>query len=65
MTRSNVFLLGVSLGVALCGAGCAPADRAPGLDSFYTLEKGQTYGNRMGAAGNAKISLEPYTLPGN
>jgi Protein of unknown function (DUF3103) len=35
------------------------------VDSFYTLEKGQTYGNRMGAAGNAKISLEPYTLQGN
>jgi hypothetical protein len=65
MTRSNVFRLGVSLGVALFGAGGAPADRAPGPDSFYPLEEGQTYRNRMGAAGNAKISLEPFTLQGN
>lgn len=35
------------------------------VDSFYTLEKGQTYTNRMGAAGNAKISLVPYTLQAN
>ncbi len=35
------------------------------VDSFYTLEKGQAYTNRVGAAGNAKISLVPSTLPGN
>jgi DUF3103 family protein len=35
------------------------------VDSFYTLEKGQTYTNRVGAAGNAKISLTPYTLQSN
>ncbi|MFL6658140.1 MAG: DUF3103 family protein [Massilia sp.] len=34
------------------------------LDSFYTLEKGRSYTNYMGAAGNAKVSLEPYTLIG-
>ncbi|QNA89025.1 DUF3103 family protein [Massilia sp. Dwa41.01b] len=32
------------------------------VDSFYTLEKGRTYTNYGGAAGNAVISLSPYTL---
>ena len=32
------------------------------LDSFYTLEKGRTYTNYNGAAGNATISLTPYLL---
>jgi Protein of unknown function (DUF3103) len=35
------------------------------VDSFYTLEKDRVYTDRMGAAGNAKISLAPYTLQGN
>lgn len=32
------------------------------LDTFYTLEKGRYYTSYMGAAGNAKVSLAPYTL---
>jgi hypothetical protein len=32
------------------------------VDTFYTLEKGRYYTNYMGAAGNAKVSLAPYTL---
>lgn len=32
------------------------------VDTFYTLEKGKYYTNYMGAAGNAKVSLAPYTL---
>jgi hypothetical protein len=32
------------------------------LDSFYTLEKGRYYSNYVGAAGNATMSLSPYTL---
>lgn len=35
------------------------------VDSFYTLEKDRAYTDRVGAAGNAKISLAPYTLQGN
>jgi hypothetical protein len=34
-------------------------------DSFYTLEKGRAYSNYLGAAGNIRISLSPYTLLGN
>ncbi len=33
------------------------------VDSFYTLEKGKTYTNYIGAASNATVTLEPYTLP--
>jgi hypothetical protein len=32
------------------------------VDTFYTLEKGRYYNDYMGAAGNARISLAPYTL---
>lgn len=32
------------------------------VDSFYTLEKGRFYSGYRGAAGNATISLSPYTL---
>jgi hypothetical protein len=32
------------------------------VDSFYTLEKGRTYTGYRGAAGNATMSLSPYTL---
>jgi hypothetical protein len=32
------------------------------IDSFYTLEKGRNYTNYVGAAGNAKLTLSPYTL---
>jgi hypothetical protein len=32
------------------------------VDSFYTLEKGRYYTGYRGAANNATISLEPYTL---
>ncbi|SHH67732.1 DUF3103 family protein [Massilia sp. CF038] len=32
------------------------------VDSFYTLEKGRTYTGYRGAAGNATVSLSPYTL---
>jgi len=32
------------------------------VDSFYTLEKGRFYSGYKGAAGNATISLSPYTL---
>lgn len=32
------------------------------VDSFYTLEKGRSYTGYRGAANNATISLEPYTL---
>ncbi len=32
------------------------------IDTFYTLEKGRTYTGYRGAAQNATISLEPYTL---
>lgn len=35
------------------------------VDSFYTLEKGRTYTNQFGAAGNARITLTPYILQGN
>jgi hypothetical protein len=35
------------------------------VDSFYTLEKGRTYTNLTGAAGNARITLTPYILQGN
>lgn len=35
------------------------------LDTFYTLEKNQTYTNYYGAGGNAKISLQPYLLQSN
>lgn len=32
------------------------------VDSFYTLEKGRFYSGYKGAAGNATMSLSPYTL---
>jgi hypothetical protein len=32
------------------------------LDTFYTLERGRTYVHLQGAARNAVIDLEPYTL---
>jgi hypothetical protein len=32
------------------------------VDSFYTLEKGRTYTNHLGAARNATVTLSPYTL---
>ena len=32
------------------------------VDSFYTLEKGRSYSNYGGAAGNANLSLSPYLL---
>ena len=32
------------------------------LDTFYTLQKGRTYVQLTGAAGNAVINLEPFTL---
>jgi hypothetical protein len=35
------------------------------VDSFYTLEKGRAYSSYSGAAGNARISLTPYTLQSN
>jgi hypothetical protein len=35
------------------------------VDSFYTLEKGRTYTGHVGAGGNARINLTPYTLQGN
>lgn len=35
------------------------------VDSFYTIEKNKTYTNHMGARGNAKVTLTPYTLLAN
>ena len=35
------------------------------LDTFYTIQKGRTYGQWTGAAKNAVISLEPFTLMPN
>ena len=35
------------------------------VDSFYTIEKNRTYTNHMGARGNAKVTLTPYTLLAN
>lgn len=32
------------------------------LDSFYLLQRGQAYTDRMGAANNAKVTLTPITL---
>jgi len=32
------------------------------VDSFYTLEKGRTYTNYVGAARNATLNMSPYTL---
>ena len=32
------------------------------VDSFYTLEKGKTYTNYVGAGNNATVSLTPYRL---
>lgn len=32
------------------------------LDSFYLLQRGQAYTNRMGTANNAKVTLTPITL---
>lgn len=32
------------------------------LDSFYLLQRGQTYTGRMGAANNAQVTLSPLTL---
>jgi hypothetical protein len=32
------------------------------VDSFYTLEKGRTYTNYLGAARNATLNMSPYTL---
>jgi len=32
------------------------------LDSFYLLQRGQTYTVRMGAANNARVTLSPLTL---
>ncbi len=32
------------------------------LDSFYLLQRGQAYTDRMGAANNAKVTLTPVTL---
>ncbi|MEG2805956.1 DUF3103 family protein [Stenotrophomonas sp.] len=32
------------------------------LDSFYLLQRGQAYTDRMGAANNAKVTLSPVTL---
>ncbi|MCG8698913.1 MAG: DUF3103 domain-containing protein [Bacteroidales bacterium] len=35
------------------------------LDSFYTIEKGKTYKNRKGAAGNAVVNMQPKFIPNN
>ena len=35
------------------------------VDSFYTIEKGRTYNNHIGAARNARVDLKPYTLLAN
>lgn len=34
------------------------------VDVFYTLEKGKTYTNYLGASKNAAITLVPYTISG-
>ncbi len=35
------------------------------VDSFYTIEKDQTYSNYSGAGANAKVSLSPYFVEDN
>lgn len=35
------------------------------VDSFYTIEKDKTYTNYFGAAGNAKMSMSPFTIEDN
>jgi hypothetical protein len=35
------------------------------VDSYYTIMKNQSYTNYMGAAGNAKVTLVPLTIPEN
>jgi len=32
------------------------------VDSFYVIERGKTYTNHGGAAGNATVTIEPYTV---
>jgi hypothetical protein len=32
------------------------------VDSFYVIERGKTYTNYGGAAGNATVTIEPYTV---
>jgi len=32
------------------------------IDSYYLLQRGQAYQDRMGAANNAKVTLTPITL---
>jgi len=34
-------------------------------DSFYTLMKDRIYSDQYGAAGNVKVTLEPFTVPAN